>query len=146
MQHQHNLPILVIRSDNGSEFKNYTLNGFLSDEGIRHQYSAAYTPQQNGVAERKNRTLLDMARSMLAEFNSPPFLWAEAVSTACHSSNRLYFRKGLKKTPYEILTGNKPNISYFRVFGCKCFYLIKGVRLSKFQAKNIGGYICWLWH
>ena len=89
VQRQHNLPILVIRSDNGSEFKNYTLNGFLGDEGIRHQYSAAYTPQQNGVAERKNRTLLDMARSMLAEFKSPQYLWAEAVSTACHSSNRL---------------------------------------------------------
>ena len=67
VQRQHNLLIMAIRSDNGSEFKNYTLNDFLSDEGIRHQYSAAYTPQQNGVAERKNRTLMDMARSMMAE-------------------------------------------------------------------------------
>ena len=71
VQRQHNVPILAIRSDNGSEFKNYTLNEFLSEEGIRHQYSAAYTPQQNGVAERKNRTLMDMARFMLAEFKSP---------------------------------------------------------------------------
>jgi transposase InsO family protein len=108
VQHQHNLPILVIRSDNGSEFKNYTLNDFLGEEGIRHQYSAAYTPQQNGVAERKNRTLLDMARSMLAEFKSHPFLWAEAVSTTCHSSNRLFFRKGMLKTPYEVLTSKNP--------------------------------------
>ena len=83
----------------------------------------------------KNRTLLDMARSMLAEFNSPQFLWAEAVSTACHSSNRLYFRKGLNKTPYEILTGNKPNVSYFSVFGCKCFYLIKGFGFQSFKQK-----------
>ena len=82
-----------------------------------------------------------MARSMLAEFKSPQFLWAEAVSTACHSSNRLYFRKGLNKTPYEILTGNKPNVSYFGVFICKCFYFIKGVRLSKFQAKSLEGII-----
>ena len=123
----------------GSEFKNYTPNGFLSDEGIRHQYSAAYTPQQNGVAERKNQTLLDMERSMLAEFKSPQFLWAEVVSTTCHSSNRLYFRKGLNKTPYELLTGRKPNVSYIRVFGCKFFYLIKGVWLSKFQAKSLEG-------
>ncbi|KAK1650243.1 hypothetical protein QYE76_068048 [Lolium multiflorum] len=108
---------MAIRSDNGSEFKNYTLNDFLSDEGIRHQYSAAYTPQQNGVAERKNRTLMDMARSMMAEYKSRYNFWAEAISTACHSSNRLYLRKGLNKTPYEILTGNKPNISYFKVFG-----------------------------
>ncbi|KAK1632086.1 hypothetical protein QYE76_006401 [Lolium multiflorum] len=116
VQRQHNLLIMAIRSDNGPEFKNYTLNDFLSDEGIRHQYSAAYTPQQNGVAERKNRTLMDMARSMMAEYKSRYNFWAEAISTACHSSNRLYLRKGLNKTPYEILTGNKPNISYFKVF------------------------------
>ncbi|KAK1627926.1 hypothetical protein QYE76_002241 [Lolium multiflorum] len=139
VQRQHNLLIMAIRSDNGSEFKNYTLNGFLSDEGIRHQYSAAYTPQQNGVAERKNRTLMDMARSMMAEYKSRYNFWAEAISTACHSSNRLYLRKGLNKTPYEILTGNKPNISYFKVFGCKCFYKIKGVRLSKFAPKALEG-------
>ncbi|KAK1610975.1 hypothetical protein QYE76_034648, partial [Lolium multiflorum] len=139
VQRQHNLLIMAIRSDNGSEFKNYTLNDFLSDEGIRHQYSAAYTPQQNGVAERKNRTLMDMARSMMAEYKSRYNFWAEAISTACHSSNRLYLRKGLNKTPYEILTGNKPNISYFKVFGCKCFYQIKGVRLSKFAPKALEG-------
>ena len=131
-QRQHNVPILAIRSDNGSEFKNYTLNDWLSDEGIRHQYSAAYTPQQNGVAERKNRTLMDMARSMLAEFKSPFNFWAEAISTACHYSNRLYLRKGLNKTPYEIFKGKKPNVGYFKVFGCKCFYQKKGVRLTKF--------------
>ncbi|KAK1618388.1 hypothetical protein QYE76_023905 [Lolium multiflorum] len=139
VQRQHNLLIMEIRSDNGSEFKNYTLNDFLSDEGIRHQYSAAYTPQQNGVAERKNRTLMDMARSMMAEYKSRYKFWAEAISTACHSSNRLYLRKGLNKTPYEILTGNKPNISYFKVFGCKCFYKIKGVRLFKFAPKALEG-------
>ncbi|KAK1664164.1 hypothetical protein QYE76_052323 [Lolium multiflorum] len=139
VQRQHNLLIMAIRSDNGSEFKNYTLNDFLSDEGIRHQYSAAYTPQQNGVAERKNRTLMDMARSMMAEYKSRYNFWAEAISTACHSSNRLYLRKGLNKTPYEILTGNKPNISYFKVFGCKCLYKIKGVRVSKFAPKALEG-------
>jgi len=139
VQRQHNVPVLIIRSDNGTEFKNYTLNDFLSDEGIKHQYSAAYTPQQNGVAERKNRTLIEMARTMLAEFKSPYNFWAEAISTACHASNRLYLRKEINKTPYEILTGNKPNISYFRVFGCKCFYLIKGVRLSKFESKALEG-------
>ena len=62
VQRHHNKTIIAIRSDNGTEFKNYTLNDFLSDEGIKHQYSAAYTPQQNGVAERKNRTLIDAAR------------------------------------------------------------------------------------
>ena len=70
-QRQHNSKILAIRSDNGTEFKNYTLDEFLGDEGIKHQYSAAYTPQQNGVAERKNRTLINAARTMMAEFKSP---------------------------------------------------------------------------
>ncbi|KAK1699232.1 hypothetical protein QYE76_015929 [Lolium multiflorum] len=82
---------------------------------------------------------MDMARSMMAEYKSRYNFWAEAISTACHSSNRLYLRKGLNKTPYEILTGNKPNISYFKVFGCKCFYKIKGVRLSKFAPKALEG-------
>ena len=72
---------------------------------------------------------------MLAEFNTPIFLWAEAIATACHATNRLYLRKGLNKTPYEVLTGNKPNVQYFRVFGFKCFVLKKGIRLSKFDTK-----------
>ena len=94
-QRKFDKEILAIRRDNGSEFKNYTLEEFLSDEGIEHQYSAPYTPQQNGVAERKNRTLVEMARSMLDEYKSPHSFWAEAVNTACHASNRLFLRKRL---------------------------------------------------
>jgi transposase InsO family protein len=97
----------------GTEFENFTLNDILGYQGICHQYLSPYTQQQNGVAERKNQTLMDMARTMLAEFKSPYNFWAEAINTACHATNRLYLRKGLKKTPYEILTGNKPNIKYF---------------------------------
>src|SRR5664279_5053561 len=130
---------MAIRSDNGSEFKNYTVEGFLSDEGIAHQYSTPYTPQQNGVAERKNRTLMDAARTMIAEFASPYNFWAEAVSTVCHATNRLYLRKLLDKTPYEILTNKKPDLSYFKVFGCKCFILKKGNRLSKFETSSYEG-------
>jgi hypothetical protein len=139
VEHQHGQTILAIRSDNGSKFKKYTLNDFLSEEGIIHQYFAAYTPQQNGVAKRKNRTLMDMARSMLVEFKSPYNFWAKAISMACHSSNQLYLRKVLNKTPYEILTGSKPNIKYFRVFDCKCFFLRKGVCLCKFDPKALEG-------
>jgi hypothetical protein len=82
---------------------------------------------------------MDMARSMLAEFKSPYNFWGEAISTACHSSNRLFLRKGLNMTPYQILTGSKPNIKYFQVFGCKCFFQRKGVRLGKFDLKAIEG-------
>ncbi|KAK1697117.1 hypothetical protein QYE76_013814 [Lolium multiflorum] len=115
VQRNYNATILAIRSDNGTEFKNYTLDDFLGEEGIQHQYSSPYTPQQNGVAERKNRTLIEAARTMMMEYKSNYNFWAEAISTACHATNRLYFRKGLEKTPYEILTGNKPNVSHFKV-------------------------------
>jgi transposase InsO family protein len=114
-----------IRSDNGSEFKNLQVEEFLEEEGIKHKFSAPYTPQQNGVVERKNRTLIDMARTTLGEFKTLERFWSKAVNTACHAINRLYLHRLLKKTSYELLTGNKPNVSYFRVFGSKCYILVK---------------------
>ncbi|KIO96581.1 hypothetical protein QP38_2405 [Levilactobacillus brevis] len=87
---------------------------------------------------------MDAARTMMVEFKSPYNFWAKAINTACHASNRLYIHKGLNKTAYEILTGNKTNLKYFRVFGCKYFILKKGARLSKFeptaQEGIFGGY------
>ena len=124
-QREFGLPIKKIRSDNGTEFKNTLVEEFLDDEGIKHEFSTPYTPQQNGVVERKNRTLLDMARTMLDEYKTSDLFWSDAVNTACHAINRLYLHKKLKKTSYELLTGNKPKVSYFRVFGCKCFILNK---------------------
>jgi transposase InsO family protein len=79
-----------IRSDNGTEFKNSQIEGFLEDEGIKHEFSSPYTPQQNGVVERKNKTLLDIARTMLDEYKTPDRFWAEAINTACYPINRLY--------------------------------------------------------
>jgi hypothetical protein len=88
-------------------------------------FFSKYTPEQNGIVEMKNMTLIDMARSMLMEYNVLNFYWTEAINIACHTSNRLYCHKLLKKTPYELLIGRKTNISYFRVFGCKCYILRK---------------------
>jgi hypothetical protein len=118
-QNEFGLKIKKIRSDNGTEFKNSQIEGFLEDEGIKHEFSSPYTPQQNGVVKRKNRTLLDMARTMLDEYKTPDRFWAEAINTACYSINRLYLHRILKKKSYELLTGKKPNVSYFRVFGSK---------------------------
>jgi transposase InsO family protein len=111
-----------IRSNNDIEFKNTKVEGYL-DEGIKHEFLAPYTPQQNGMAERKNRTLIEMARTMLDEYKTSNRFWVEAVNTACHATNRLYLHKLLKKTPYELITSNKPNVSYFRVFESKCYVL-----------------------
>jgi hypothetical protein len=108
---------------------------------LKHEFSSKYTPEQNGIVERKNMTLIDMARSMLAEYNVSDSYWAEAINIACHASNRPYCHKLLKKTPYELLIGRKPNISYFRVFGCKCYIFRKGSRLSKFEKKCDEGFL-----
>jgi transposase InsO family protein len=89
-QNEFGLSIKKIRSDNGTEFKNSQIEGFLEEEAIKHEFSSAYTPQQNGVVERKNRTLLDMARTMLDEYKTLDRFWAEAINTACYSINRLY--------------------------------------------------------
>jgi hypothetical protein len=91
--------------------------------------------------ERKNRTLLDMTRTMLDEYKTPDRFWAEAINTACYSINRLYLHRILKKTSYELLTGKKPNVSYFRVFGSKCFILVKRGRKSKFAPKAVEGFL-----
>jgi transposase InsO family protein len=140
-QNEFGLRIKKIRSNNGTEFKNSQIEGFLEEEGIKHEFSSPYTPQQNGVVERKNITLLDMARTMLDEYKTSDRFWAEATNTACYSINRLYLHRILKKTSYELLTGKKPNVSYFRFFGSKCFILIKRGRKSKFALKVVEGFL-----
>jgi hypothetical protein len=140
-QNEFGLRIKKIRSDNGAEFKNSQIEGFLEEEGIKHEFSSPYTPQQNGVVERKNRTLLDMARTMLDEYKTSDRFWVEAINTACYSINRLYLHRIQKKTSYELLTGKKSNVSYFRVFGSKCFILTKRGRKSKFAPKVVEGFL-----
>ena len=130
-----------VRTDNGSEFKNTRIDELCDEFRIRHQFSAKYTPQSNGLVERKNRTLIDMARSMLSEYNMRQSFWAEAINTACYYSNRLYCHPMMEKTPYELLNRRKPNIAYIRVFGCKCYILNKGTRLSKFEKKCDEGFL-----
>jgi transposase InsO family protein len=140
-QNEFELKIKKVRSDNGTEFKNTGVEEFLGEEGIKHEFSVPYTPQQNGVVERKNRTLIKAARTMLDEYKTPDNFWAEVVNTACHAINRLYLHKIYKKTAYELLTRNKPKVDYFRVFGCKCFILNKKVKSSKFAPRVDEGFL-----
>jgi transposase InsO family protein len=123
VQNEFDAKVKKIRSDNNTEFKNTQVEDFLDKEGIKHEYSASYTPQQNGVAKRKNRTLIEISRTMLDKYKTSDRFWTEAINTACHATNRLYLHKLLKKTSYELLIGNKPNVSYFRVFESKCYIL-----------------------
>jgi hypothetical protein len=94
---------------------------------------------QNGVVERKNMTLCEMARTMLDEHRTPRRFWAEAVNTTCHVSNRIHLRVHKKKTCYELMHGRTPKVSHFHVFGCKCFILKKGKKLDKFEARSVYG-------
>jgi len=84
-ENEFDFKVKKIRSDNGSEFKNSRIEDYCDEKGVKHEFSAKYTPEQNRVVERKNRTLIDMARSMLSEYNVSDTFWAEAINTACHA-------------------------------------------------------------
>jgi transposase InsO family protein len=112
-QNEFDVKVKKIRSDNGTEFKNSQVEDFLDEECIKHEFLTSYTHQQNGVMKRKNRTLIEMARTMLDEYKTSDQFWAEANNTMCHATNHLYLHKLLNKTSYELLTGNKYNVSYF---------------------------------
>jgi hypothetical protein len=95
------------------------------------------TSFRDGAVERKNRTLCEMARTMLDEHRTPIRFWAEAVNNACYVSNKIYLRVHKKKTCYELMHGRTPKVSHFHVFGCKCFILKKGKKLDKFEARSV---------
>ncbi|XP_070003456.1 uncharacterized protein [Nicotiana sylvestris] len=118
--------VVCIRSDHGTEFDNVKFDDFCNENGISHNFSAPRTPQQNGVVEKKNRTLEEMARTMLIDSGLAKNFWAEAVNIACYLVNRCMIRSILNKTPYELLNGRKPKLTYLRTFGCKCYVLNNG--------------------
>jgi transposase InsO family protein len=119
---RHRDAIRAIRSDNGSEFRNSHFETFCHDLGLEHQFSSPYMPPQNGVVKRKNRTLCEMARTMLDEHMTPRRFWAEAVNTACYVLNRIYLRVHKKKTCYVLMHGRTPKVSHFHVFGASALF------------------------
>ena len=129
-----------LRSDHGTEFRNRALVDYCRDKGISQNFSAVMTPEQNGVAERRNRTLIEAARTMLVGSGLSKGFWTEAVKTACYTQNRTTIVKRLNKTSYELLTKRKPKVSYFQIFGCPCFILNQKDHLGKFDAKADDGY------
>ena len=128
-----------IRSDHGKEFENSIFSYFCNKYNISHEFSLFKTPQQNGVVERKNRTLQKMARVMLSSKKLSKRLWVEVVNTVCHIINCVYFWPGTKKAPYELWKGRKHNVSYFYVFGSVCYILNDRERLGKFDSKSDDG-------
>ncbi|GJZ19957.1 retrovirus-related pol polyprotein from transposon TNT 1-94 [Tanacetum coccineum] len=129
-------------TDNGTEFVNQTLREYYEKVGISHETSVARSPQQNGVVERRNRTLIEAARTMLIYAKAPLFLWAEAVATTCYTQNYSMIRLRHGKTPYELLHNKPPDLSYLHVFGALCYPTNDSENLGKLQPKaDIGIFI-----
>ena len=132
--------VISVRTDNGSEYINNELDGFFNSKGIVHQTTVPYTPEQNGKAERLNRTLMEKAKSMLADSSLPPEAWGEALNTASYLRNRSpAFGKEL--TPYELMTGNRPDLGHLRVFGSKAYVHIPKQKRDKLDFKSYTGYM-----
>ncbi|GJX85554.1 putative ribonuclease H-like domain-containing protein [Tanacetum coccineum] len=132
--------VKVIRCDNRTEFKNKEMNQFCERKGIKREFNVAKTPQQNGVAERKNRTLIEAARTMLAESKLPTTFWAEAVNITCYVQNRVLVIKPYNKTPYELFLGRKSAFGFMRPFGCPVTILNTIDHLGKFDGKADEGF------
>ena len=115
------------------------MESFCTRSGISQEFSDPITPQQNGVVERKNRVIQEMARAMLYNKDVARNLWGEAINTACHTVNMVYFRPGTKKTPYELWKGRKPNVKYFRIFGSTCFIHKNRENVGKFDSQSNEG-------
>ncbi|GJT87355.1 retrovirus-related pol polyprotein from transposon TNT 1-94 [Tanacetum coccineum] len=130
----------MIRCDNGTEFKNREMNQFCEMKGILRQFSVARTPQKNGVADKRNRTLIEAARTMLADSKLPTTFWAEVVNNACYVQNRVLVVKPHNKTPYELFHGRKPTLSFMRPFGCPVTILKNIYHLGKFDGKADEGF------
>nr|GEZ68154.1 retrovirus-related Pol polyprotein from transposon TNT 1-94 [Tanacetum cinerariifolium] len=128
-------------SDNGTEFKNSDLNQFYGMKEIKREFSVPRTPQQNGIAERKSRTLIEAARTMLADSLLPIPFWAEAVNTACYVQNRVLVTKPHNKTLYKLLHGRTPSIGFMRAFGCLVTILNTIDPLGKFKGNIDKGFL-----
>nr|GEZ19494.1 putative ribonuclease H-like domain-containing protein [Tanacetum cinerariifolium] len=140
-ENQLNKKVKAIRCDNGTEFQNAKLIDLCREKGIKRDYSNAKTPQQNGVAKRKNRTLIEAVRSMLADSKLPTMFWTKAVSTACYVLNRVSITNPHNKTPYELLSGKVPNIRHLKTFWCQVTILNTSDHLGKFDGKSNDGFL-----
>ncbi|GKE31812.1 retrovirus-related pol polyprotein from transposon TNT 1-94 [Tanacetum coccineum] len=119
-----------------TEFLNKTLQAFFKEEGIKHQTSTPRTLKQNGVVERRNRTLVEAARTMLSASKLPLFFWAKAITTACYIQNRSIIIPIHKKTTYHIINDRKPLIKHLHIFCCTCYLTRDGENLDKMKEKR----------
>jgi transposase InsO family protein len=127
--------IKCLRSDNGGEFTSKEFMDYCSNHGIKRKFFVARTPQQNGVVERKNRTVQEMARTMIMDSKLTDIFWTQAVHTTIHIQNRVMLRNNTDKTPYELWKGRPTNVKHFKVFGSKCYIKREDGRMGKFDSR-----------
>ncbi|GJX07248.1 retrovirus-related pol polyprotein from transposon TNT 1-94 [Tanacetum coccineum] len=128
--------VITVRTNRGTKFLNKTLHAYFKEEGIEHQTSTPRTPEQNGVVKRRNRTLVEAARTMLSASKLPLFFWAEAIATACNTQNRSIIISTHGKMAYHIINGRKPFIKHLHIFGCLCYLTRDGENLDKMKEKG----------
>ena len=130
VENQQDKRIKILRSDRGGEYFNHAFDTFCEENGIKHERTSPFTPQQNGLAERKNQTLMEMVNYMLNQSGLPTNMWGEALLTACYIHNRITSRV-IPTSPYELWKGRQPNLDYLRVWGCVAYYRTPDPKRSK---------------
>nr|GEV41969.1 hypothetical protein [Tanacetum cinerariifolium] len=128
--------VRIVRTDKGMEFLNKTLHAYFASEGINHQTSIARTPKQNGVVKRRNRILVEAARTMLSAAKVPLFFWAEAIATTCFTQNHSLVIPRHEKIPYHIINDRKSSVKFFHIFGSLCYIVRDGENLDKIKEKG----------
>jgi len=139
VERQTGRKIKCLQSDNGTEYCNTEFDNYLRECGIKRRLTVPQSPQQNGVAERKNRTLLEMARCMLIQAKLPSSFWAEAIATATYIRNRCPSKTLNNRTPFEKWMGKIPDVRHMQIFGCKTFILNKRINKGKFEPRSKKG-------
>nr|GEZ69746.1 hypothetical protein [Tanacetum cinerariifolium] len=128
--------VRIFQTDKGTKFLNKTLHAYFASEGILHQTSVARTPEQNAVVKRRNRTLVEAARTMLSATKVPLFFWAEVIATTCFTQNRSLIIPQHEKTPYNIINDRKPSVKFFHIFSSLCYIVRDGENLDKMKEKG----------
>nr|GEX64624.1 hypothetical protein [Tanacetum cinerariifolium] len=128
--------VRIVQTNKGTEFLNKTFHAYFASEGINHQTFVARTPKQNDVVKRRNRTLVEAARTMLSAAKVPLFFWAEAIATTCFTQNRSLVIPRHEKTPYHIINDRKPSVKFFYIFGSLCYIVRDGENLDKIKEKG----------
>ena len=136
MEGKLDFKIKTLRTDNGGEFTSRVFEDYCNQEGISHQLTSPYSPQQNGVVERRNRSVISITRSLLKAMILPQELWGEAVRHSIYLLYRVPTKALEEKTPYEALMGRKPNLEHLKVFGCVCHVKIPSTKLKKLDDRS----------